>query len=69
MTIDEARDAFHVIAAKANAGDAEAAHSLEDSFHRAVLTHVAERPTSRANGELARIALRTQFLNFERWCA
>jgi hypothetical protein len=69
VTIDEAHVAFERVAAMANIGDDEAAHSLEDDLHRAVLRHIADRPTSRANGQLARLALRTQHLNFARWCA
>ena len=69
MTLEEAQRAFDLIQKAADEGDDERAHFYEDHLHIAVLHHVAERPTSRANGELAKWALRAESLRFARWCA
>ena len=44
--------------------DDEAAHSAEDALHQAVLLQLANE-----GSEIARIALETQAIDFERWCA
>ncbi len=63
MSEDDVRR--RVAALTAAHGDDEAAHSEEDKLHQDVLRHYAEQE----NGELAREALKTLDLNFERWCA
>lgn len=53
---------------EASVGDDESAHSLEDELRRDLLEAIAEgRCTS--PGHCARIALRTEKLDFRRWCA
>lgn len=49
-------------------GDDEAAHSREDRLHVEFITHIAEN----WHGELAEMAkevLKTNAINFSRWCA
>lgn len=47
--------------------DDEAAHSAEDSLHRDFIIHVAKRKD--AIGNIARIILTTDKIDFARWCA
>ena len=47
--------------------DDESAHSAEDSLRRDFIIHVAKRKD--AIGNIARIILRTENMNFARWCA
>ena len=51
----------------AMAGNAEAAHGEEDDFRAAVLAAIAEGTPDAQ--ELAAIALETDDISFERWCA
>jgi hypothetical protein len=52
---------------RAMAGDDESAHSAEDDFRAAVLMDIANgAPNAK---ELAAIALRTEEIDFARWCA
>lgn len=46
--------------------DPEAAHSEEDDLHRIALTAIAAGAENAS--EIARIALSTSDLEFERWC-
>jgi hypothetical protein len=50
------------------AGDGEVAHSKEDDLWRDVLRAIAEG-TVVSGSECARVALLTQDIEFERWCA
>ncbi len=52
-------------------GDDELAHSKEDQLRRDILEAIVNNPslTKGAIRELARIALSTEALDFERWCA
>ena len=52
---------------RAMADDDEAAHSAEDAFRAAVLADIANGADNAA--ELAAIALRTEEIDFARWCA
>ncbi len=66
MTLEEARTRVKRI--ESMMGDSEAAHSEEDALHQDVLRYLAEvAPAELAL--LAQIALSTEALNFERWCA
>lgn len=47
--------------------DDEMAHSAEDALRREVLEHIANG--GRNARRLAEIALRTEEINFARWCA
>ena len=48
-------------------GDQEAAHSLEDQLYQAVLESIVKDPSNAQ--ELAKEALKTIKLDFERWYA
>jgi hypothetical protein len=52
----------------ASAGDSEVAHSMEDSLHfdvlKAIASGQAEDPVT-----MAELAIRTQGIEFSRWCA
>jgi hypothetical protein len=52
---------------RAMAGDDEAAHVAEDAFRAAVLVDIASGAPNAA--ALAAIALRTEEIDFARWCA
>jgi hypothetical protein len=52
---------------RAMAGDDEAAHGAEDEFRAAVLADIAGGAPNAA--KLAAIALRTDEIDFARWCA
>ena len=47
--------------------DSEAMHSAEDGLHQVVLQAIADGATNAQ--ELAREALKTLGIEFERWCA
>ena len=49
-------------------GDFEAAHSMEDELHSAVLGHIANGTANRPE-DCARAALTTEKLEFPRYCA
>jgi regulator of protease activity HflC (stomatin/prohibitin superfamily) len=66
MTVVEALEQLDWV--RRLAGDDEAAHSAEDAFHQAVLEAIA-RGEGDDPATLAGIALRTQDINFARWCA
>lgn len=66
MTIKEVEDAVAFLASIA--GDDEAAHSDEDALHRDVLTAIADG-TAENPKEMARLALTTTHIEFERWMA
>lgn len=51
------------------AGDPEAAHAAEDSFHLEVLQTIATGVSQQHAQDLCRIALQTAYIDFSRWCA
>ncbi len=69
MTIEEAIE--RVAEIRRIAGDDESAHSMEDELRRAVLDTIANGPrlTHDEIRELAKVALSTGAIDFERWCA
>lgn len=68
MTIAEAEAWVERVRVEAADNDAERAHSAEDGLRQAVLEHIAALDTGEF-GELARIALSTGEIDFERWYA
>ncbi len=55
---------------RARAGDDESAHGLEDALRHDVLKAIASgEQTYEECCELARLALSTTEIEFERWCA
>ena len=66
MTLTEARERVEFI--RSIARDDEAAHGGEDDFRADVLRYLAEVAPAEL-GELARIALSTEDIDFARWCA
>jgi hypothetical protein len=50
------------------AGDDEAAHSKEDDMHQLVLRAIADGKCEDPR-ECARVALKSQEIDFARWCA
>lgn len=66
MTIKDVQEA--VVFLEAISGDDEAAHSDEDALHRAVLAAIADG-TAENPQEMARLAVETAHINFERWMA
>lgn len=66
MTLDEIRAAVAEI--EALKGDDEAAHSLEDALHVDFIHHVADVAGGELS-EMAREVLRTEKIDFARWCA
>lgn len=65
MTLQDVQ--LRVAAIKAAAGDAERAHGLADDLYRDVLTAIAAGAADAP--VLAAEALRTEWLDFDRWCA
>ncbi len=65
MTIEEAQRRVDVIAA--SVGDDEGAHIEEDSLRNDILVAIAGGDANPVG--LAMIALKTNDLNFSRWCA
>jgi hypothetical protein len=65
MTVEQAIEQLERI--RAMAGDDESAHGAEDDFRAAVLADIAAGAPNAA--ELAAIALRTEEIDFARWCA
>lgn len=66
MTVEEVESRVRRIDAMSN--DDESAHEEEDELHRDVITYIAEGGFGKAS-ELAAAALRTQDIEFSRWCA
>ncbi len=62
MTINEAQSAVIDISNKRD--DDEAAHGMEDKLYVGVLRTLADE-----GSVLAAVALQTQGIHFERWCA
>ncbi len=54
---------------KAVAGDDEVAHAMEDDLWRDVLRHIANDPAKSEFAALAMLALKTDEIDFRRWCA
>jgi hypothetical protein len=50
-------------------GDDESAHGREDDLRRAFIQHVAAHGRPAELAEMAREVLRTDEMDFERWCA
>jgi len=50
-------------------GDDEIVHRLEDQLYRDVLQWIADNCGPSQEGMVARIALKTQDVDFARWCA
>lgn len=73
LTLKEVRK--RVAEIRAAADDEETAHGLEDKLYEAVLREVAreivdiDSPTLKDRARMARAALRTKRLNFQRHCA
>ena len=67
MTLDEVRKRIDEIRIKARACDHEAAHQMEDQLHRSVLSYLSGSGIFMP--ELAREALNTLGLDFERHCS
>jgi len=70
MTIGEARARVEEIRAKS--GDDEWAHSAEDEMYLAILRQLVEAKTAQEANDaalVAAIALETQDIDFQRWCA
>lgn len=65
-TVEEVRAAVEEI--RRLADDDEAAHSAEDALHQNVLASIAQHDPANA-ASLAREALKTQDIEFARWCA
>ena len=65
MKVREVQDRVALIAAMT--GDEEAAHSAEDNLHADVLRAIADG--ARNGRALAREVLKTEDLDFRRWCA
>lgn len=65
MTLDEIKNRVADIAAMA--GDAEAAHSAEDGLYLALLESIADGECSDPQACAAE-AVKTQAINFGRWC-
>lgn len=65
MTVEEVLSLVAEIASVAD--DAEVAHDREDGLWASVLTAIADGSADPAG--LARAALKTQDLDFPRWCA
>lgn len=65
MTLEDAQRGVDKV--RAMAGDNEGAHSEEDAFHMAVLASIAAGCENPA--ELAKIALQTEAIDYERWYA
>lgn len=68
MTLEEVKLAVREIQAAAKEGDYEKAHSLEDQLYHSVLLSLATTMISR-HSDMAKMALRTQELKFDRHCA
>lgn len=66
MTVEEVEARVAKIAAMA--GDDEAAHCEEDELHKDVLRFIAEGCLGQVSA-LAIAALRTEEIEFARWCA
>ena len=49
-------------------GDYEAAHSMEDQLHRAFIVHIS-KTGSTEQAKMARAILKTDKMDFCRWCA
>lgn len=65
MTVDEIEKEIAVI--KAGVSDYEAAHGREDQLHAKVLRAIADGAPNAA--ELAEAALKTEAIDFPRYCA
>jgi hypothetical protein len=65
-TSDDVQAWLEAIAALAN--DDEVAHSSEDELHRAVLRAIADGSAEQPV-RMAELALRTEAIEFSRWCA
>lgn len=57
-----------VSAIEASTGDPEAAHGLEDELHKDFIRYVAENGTGKLR-QMATEVLKTNSLDFARWCA
>jgi hypothetical protein len=68
MTPDEVLRRISVIQAADDDHDDERAHAREDELYRDVLSAIAEGRCGDP-AECARLALTTQEINFNRWCA
>lgn len=67
MTVDDVNGKVRKIARLAKSGDFEAAHSEEDSLYVKVLYCISQG--AKDGAELASAALKSNSLDFERWCA
>ena len=67
MNIHEVRECLSII--KKEAHDCEGAHSREDSLHQNVLREIRDHSTDQLASAIAREALLTLDIEFERWCA
>lgn len=67
LTTQDIRDRIARIITAADRGDDESAHSMEDTLHQDVLAAIAANAPD--SGALAYEALKTQQLDFNRWCA
>jgi len=68
MKTADAKQLLEELRAIAAEGDSEAAHSLEDHIRGAVLEAIADGSAEDARA-LARVALSTADIEFERWMA
>ena len=66
MTIEEVKQRVAAIAAEAD--DDEQAHSMEDELHQDVLRAIADKKCKNPSACAAE-ALKTQDIDFARWCA
>lgn len=66
MTLDDVKKRVADIAAMA--GDAEVAHSAEDGLYLELLEAIADSKCEDPQGCAAE-AVKTQAIDFERWCA
>lgn len=69
LTLEEAEQRFQLIQAKALQGDDEAAHSEEDALRDDVLRTITACDNVHHCKGLAKIALKSNDLQFARWCA
>ena len=67
MTVEEVAERLKIISDYARRHDHESAHAIEDDLYRDVLRAISHGAENAA--DLARSALATQEMTFERWCA
>lgn len=68
-TLEDAKALAHEVLVHAQENDDEAAHAAENQLRIAALTWIVEHAGDHRCANMAAIALSTQAIDFQRWCA